>query len=107
MASTDEILNSLLHSISQMDEVQSIGISGIINPLPKAGEGDIDVFIYCDQIPDAKRRNSILTEFGDRLQEGKINVFEKGRWGTGDYVLINGVETWLMYFTITETLQWI
>jgi hypothetical protein len=36
------------------------------------------------------------------LQEGKINVFEGGHWGTGDFALINGVETWLMYFTVNE-----
>jgi len=42
---------------------------------------------------------------GDLLQEANINVFEGGHWGIGDFVLINGIETWLMYFTVGETLK--
>ena len=32
--------------------------------------------------------------------EIKTNSFAGGHWGVGDFTLINGVETWLMYFTI-------
>jgi hypothetical protein len=88
-----------------MTEVQSIGISGSKTPFPKAGEGDIDIFIYCDMIPQFEKRQAILNQLGDLLQESKINVFESGHWGIGDFVLINGVETWLMYFTVNETLR--
>lgn len=101
----EEILDSLIGSINTMKEVQSIGISGSKTPLPKAGEGDIDVFIYCDVIPKFEKRQDIVNQLGDLLQEGKINVFEGGHWGNGDFVLINGVETWLMYFTINESLN--
>jgi hypothetical protein len=41
---------------------------------------------------------------GNRIQESRFNVFEGGHWGTGDFLLINGIETWLMYFTVSETL---
>jgi hypothetical protein len=102
---TEEILNSLVSSISAMEYIQSIGISGSKSPLPKAGEGDIDIFIYCDRIPEFEVRQSIVNQLGDLLQEAKINVFEGGHWGAGDLVLINGVETWLMYFTTEETLS--
>lgn len=105
VTNTEVILDSLLGNIFTMQEVQSIGISGGKHPIPKAGEGDFDVFIYCDTIPAEHKRKSILTEFGDTLQDVKVNVFEGGHWGIGDFVVINGVETWLMYFTVRETLN--
>jgi hypothetical protein len=100
---TEEILDTLIDNISKMKEVQSIGMSGSKTPLPKVGQGDIDIFIYGDEIPEIEKRQAIVEQMGDLLQEGRINVFERGHWGTGDLVLINGVETWLMYFTINES----
>lgn len=102
---TEKIIQLLINSISTMKEVQSVGISGGKNQLPKAGEGDIDVFVYCDVIPDFEKRQTTLSKLGEVLEESKINVFEKGHWGIGDFVLINGVETWLMYFTVNESLK--
>lgn len=103
--STDEILNLLLDNISALPEVQSIGISGSKTPLPEAGEGDIDIFIYCDSLPASDKRQAIIEQLGDLLKDGKVKVFEGGHWGSGDFALINGVETWLMYFTIDETIE--
>ncbi|MDF2802026.1 MAG: hypothetical protein K0S61_1929 [Anaerocolumna sp.] len=102
---TKEIMQLLIDRISTMEAVQSIGISGGKNQLPKAGDGDIDLFIYCDVIPEFEVRQAIFNQLGDLLQERKINVFEGGHWGTGDYALINGVETWFMYFSINATLD--
>ncbi len=99
---TDTILKSLISTISASDEVQSIGISGCITPLPNAGEGDIDIFIYCDKIPETATRLKLLEQMGSLLSDVKIRVFEGGNWGSGDFVRINGVETWLMYFTMDE-----
>lgn len=104
-SNTGEVIQLLTDSISKMKEVQSIGISGSKKEIPKAGEGDIDVFIYCDVIPVFEKRQAIVDQLGDLLQEGKINVFEGGHWGSGDFVRINGIETWLMYFTVDETLN--
>jgi len=103
--STEEILERLINNISTIGQVQSIGLSGSKNPLPKAGEGDIDIFIYCDNIPNLKEREGIINNIGDLLQEGKINVFNDGHWGSGDFGIINGVETWLMYFTVDEAMN--
>ncbi|MBB6214059.1 hypothetical protein HNQ80_000128 [Anaerosolibacter carboniphilus] len=102
---TEVIVNSLVDRISTMQEVQSIGISGNKTPLPKAGEGDIDIFIYCDLIPELEKKHALIDPLADLLQERKLNVFEGEHWGIGDFVLINGVETWLMYFTVNETLS--
>jgi hypothetical protein len=102
---TEEIIDMLINSISTVSEVQSIGISGNKFPLPKAGEGDIDIFIYCDVIPEQSKRQAIVNQFGSLLQEGRTNVFQGGHWGTGDFAYVNGVETWLMYFTVNETIK--
>lgn len=102
---TEKIVELMINSISSMEEVQSIGISGGKTKLPKAGEGDIDIFIYCDVIPETHKRQAIVNQLSDLLQEGKFNVFEGGHWGTGDFVLINDVETWLMYFTEDDNLN--
>jgi hypothetical protein len=99
-----EIINTLINNISEMSEVQSIGISGGKTSLPKAGEGDIDIFIYCDKIPNFEERQAVINQLGEQIQEGKVNIFEGEHWGIGDFMLINGIETWLMYFTVSETL---
>lgn len=101
---TEKIIDTLIFNISGMSEVQSIGISGNKTPLPKAGEGDIDIFIYCDSIPNLAKRQLIVNQLGNHTEKGKVNIFEGGHWGVGDFILINGIETWLMYFTINETL---
>ncbi len=101
---TEKILDTLINNISAMCEVQSIGISGSKTTIPKAGEGDIDIFIYCDIIPNFEKRQTLINQLGNQVQEGKVNIFEGGHWGIGDFMLINGIETWLMYFTLSETL---
>ncbi|MBL4930935.1 DUF4037 domain-containing protein [Clostridium paridis] len=101
---TEKILDTLIKNISEIVEVQSIGISGGKTSLPKVREGDIDIFIYCDTIPDIEKRQLVINELGNMIQEYKLNTFEGGHWGVGDFMLINGIETWLMYFTETETL---
>lgn len=103
--STERILQSLVDSISTINEIESIGMSGDKQELPKAGEGDIDIFIYCDEIPEFEKRQFIINQLGNVVQEGKLNVFEGGHWGIGDVLVINGVETWLMYFTVSKTLS--
>jgi hypothetical protein len=84
--------------------VQSIGLSGSKSPLPQAGEGDIDLFIYCDTIPTLAQRQAVLDALSKVIKECKTNVIQGGRWGFGDFALLNGVETWLMHFTAEETL---
>lgn len=101
---TESILNLLIDRISSIDGVQSIGISGSKAPLPKVGEGDIDIFIYCDEVPGLNKRQALPEQMESLVNGWEINVFEGGRWGTGDYALINGVETWMMYFTKNETI---
>ena len=101
--SSKKILESIVNKVSSIAEVKSIGVSGTVNPLPAAGEGDIDIFIYCDEIPEFETRRTILSSIDPDICNVKLNIFEDGNWGTGDYVEINGVETWLMYFKTSDT----
>jgi hypothetical protein len=101
---TEEILDRLVSHISSLPMVQSVGISGGKSPLPEMGEGDIDLFIYCSEIPTLKERQAVLDALSGFIEESKTNVIQGGRWGYGDYALLNGVETWLMHFTMEETL---
>lgn len=104
MAETSVILKSLINAVASMEWVQAIGISGTIDPLPKAGDGDIDIFIYCTEIPEEGQRRDILHRLEPSICAVKTSVFAGGHWGTGDYTKIDGVETWLMYFTTEEVL---
>jgi hypothetical protein len=101
---TEKIIDTLVSNISEISEVKAIGISGGKTPLPRAGEGDIDIFIYCDIIPNFEKRQAVINKLGNQIQEGKVNIFEGGHWGVGDFGLINGIETWLMYFKVSETV---
>lgn len=100
---TKKTLNELLKRISEMTLVRSIGISGKKISIPQPGEGDIDVFIYCEEIPGTGERQGAINSLEDRIEKSSINVLQGGHWGVGDYALINGVEVWLMYFTLNET----
>jgi hypothetical protein len=99
---SEEILKHLLEKIASIEVVQSIGISGGELGIPEAGQGDIDIFIYCRTIPDEGIRNKLMNQLQHMIGEIRTNVFAGGHWGVGDFTLINGVETWLMYFTILE-----
>ncbi len=101
---TEEILDRLVSHIASLPMVQSVGLSGCKSPLPKMGEGDIDLFIYCDNIPTLTQRQAVLDAFSGMIEDINTNVIQGGRWGFGDFALLNGVETWLMHFTLEETL---
>lgn len=101
---TDEIMAAIIKCISAMTEVQSIGISGSTR-FPKAGEGDIDVFIYCDSVPDLAIRKKAMSSIEGMAEKLTIDVFCSKQWGTGDLAVVNGVEVWLMYFTLEETIS--
>ena len=101
---TGEALELLLGRVRGIASVRAIGISGSVHPLPKAGEGDIDVFMYCAEVPAPAERDAVFAGLEGMAEDCRVRVLEGGRWGSGDFASINGVETWLMYFTQRETL---
>lgn len=102
---TPQKLDRLIEKLCELDEVSAIGISGKAPQTWTPEEGDIDIFIYCDPIPKEERRQIITKELADVIQNTRIGIFEGGHWGKGDFATLDGIETWMMYFTIEETLQ--
>jgi len=102
---TGEIIHLLIDNISKIKEVEAIGISGDKTLLPKAGEGDIDIFIYCDTVPPSEKRKNIINNLSNLLKESKIDILKDEHWGIGDFVNINDIETWIMYFSTHKTLN--
>lgn len=99
---TNAIFLSLVDAVSSMDEVASVGKTGEPE-LPRAGEGDIDVCVYCDSIPRLEKRGNALRSLG--LQSFDLGASCSQHWGVVDFADLNGIETYLMYFTLDETVQ--
>ena len=96
-----EYFDSLINSVSRIDEVLSIGKSGG-GKLPIQSESDIDIFVFCSQIPNARTRQAALVESGSGTSEMKISETSGRFWGVCDYITINTAEICLMYFTVSD-----
>lgn len=102
---TAETFHRLITAISSLPDVSSIGLTGGKRELPEPGGGDIDIFIYCCDMPSMQDRVEVLERLGHLLHDTKPGVLDGGHWGSGDVALINRVEIWLMYFSAAETLS--
>ncbi len=103
MTNLIDALNALTDSIALLSPVRAIGLSGGARPLPAPGEGDIDLFVYCQEIPASEQRRAALESLGPFQAQVRIDQLQGGHWGTGDSLQLADVETWLLYFTIEET----
>lgn len=70
--------------------------------LPPA-KSDLDIFIYCSEIPSTDQRRQAIARLGSDVQDLAIERQAGGHWGRADSLRWNGIITWLMYFTIRET----
>lgn len=95
-------LHRLVNTLSQHNAIRAIGRSGGERPLPKAGQGDVDLFVYCTRVPGHHEREEMLRALGGEIEQVSIGKLEGGHWGEGDSFRMAGVETWLLYFTIAE-----
>ena len=101
----NEILQKLLQDAACMDKVLAVGQTGDIKEIPRPGESDIDIFVYVETMPAPEERMAAYQKSGADLENLQLNACEGGNWGTGDAMLVSGVETFLMYFTTEETVQ--
>ena len=88
----------LINAISKITEVSSIGKSGGYE-LPENDESDIDIYIFCSQIPEIKARQAAIVSLGDAVSKVEYSDFAGRFWGTIDFVNIDNAEICLMYFT--------
>ncbi|HLO28025.1 MAG TPA: DUF4037 domain-containing protein [Anaerolineales bacterium] len=95
-------LIKLVNTLVQHNSVRAVGLSGGERPFPAPGEGDIDLFVYCTDIPSPNERRELLEAPQPEIDGLEIGKLEGGHWGQGDCLLIMGIETWLLYFTVTE-----
>lgn len=98
----EQTVQKLVDILARHRPICAIGLSGGERPLPLPGEGDIDIFVYCSEIPDKDERQQMLMPLEEEIEQVEIGKLEAGHWGQGDCLSIAGVETWLLYFTITE-----
>ena len=99
-----ELLYKIINSISKAEQVVSIGISGQLEPFPKPGEGDIDVFIYCEDFPDEQVRKKAF--YLNAAQDISLSISDEPTWGLMDYCLIDKVETYFMYFKALDVVAY-
>jgi hypothetical protein len=103
MLNTIEItINKLVGALARHDSIRAIGISGGERLFPEPGEGDIDLFVYCIDIPTHDARQALLTSLREETEQVEIGKLTSGHWGQGDCLSIAGMETWLLYFTLAE-----
>jgi hypothetical protein len=95
-------LTQLVEEVARNPAVRAVGRSGGNRPLPQPGEGDIDLFVYCTEIPAADERRACLAGSRAGVEQVNIGALTGGNWGVADSLLLCGTETWLMYFTIAE-----
>lgn len=91
----------LVNTVSKMAAVKAIGQTGDINEVPQPGKGDIDLFVFCGEIPTEAER---LTAYEPcaLFSECRMTTAEGGHWGTTDMLMVDGVEIYFMYFTVAE-----
>jgi len=95
-------VKKLVSTLARHNSIRAIGLSSGEGPFPKPGAGDIDLFIYCTEIPTSSERQEMLTSLREEIGQVEIGKLESGHWGQGDCLSIAGVETWLLYFTVAE-----
>lgn len=89
-------VEELAVALAGLPEIDAIGVSSA--PIPsKPQDGDIDLFVYCDQVPDRTARARVYPAGGE-ICDRTIGVFRDEHWGDADFFTLNGIETWVMYF---------
>ncbi len=101
---TQKIIDQTVYDLMSIETITAIGLTHKLDVELKPDEGDIDVFIFCQEIPGSEQRQPVLDKLlkTSLISDLKLNVYEGGYWGIVDYFRINGVETWLMFFTTNE-----
>jgi hypothetical protein len=95
-------IDELVGAIKNASWVRAVGLSAGERPFPEPGQGDIDLFVYCSEIPDRSRRVEIISRLCERLDPVAAGSADGGHWGQADCCTIAGVETWILYFTAAE-----
>ena len=96
---TDLVFQQLILAISAVADIRVIGKTGGA-ALPSDGFSDIDLFLFCKQIPSLSERKRLLAPLVPAITVSEYGENEHPHWGLVDSLLINEQEIYLMYFTL-------
>jgi hypothetical protein len=97
----EEYYPLIVCSVSEINEVAAIGKSGG-SKLPENGESDIDIYVFCDEIPDIQTRQNVIEKFKSVISYMKISEAGGRFWGVCDFLTIDNTDICLMYFTVSD-----
>lgn len=107
MDMVNEKKNQLVQSVATISSVKAIGQTGNLDETLIPGFSDIDMFVLCEKIPGAGERKKAYEAHKELYTECNMNVCENCIWGTGDILLVDGIDTMFMYFTIEEMTTYV
>lgn len=79
-----------------------IGQTGSIDAVLVPGKSDIDLFVLCSEIPSGNERETWYSELEKADCTVQMEVCRGGVWGTGDVLVVDGIDVMPMYFTVQE-----
>lgn len=97
---TQKIIDRIISHLIALEEITAAGLTGKLHQDLKPGESDIDIFVFCKEIPPDDQRRQVYEKLvtASLIQDLHMSVSQGGAWGIGDCFWANGVETWLMFF---------
>lgn len=96
-----DMMKSIAAALEKHPLITAAGLCGTPQDIAGGEGGDIDIFVYCTEIPSAEERRRLLPEYNDAYTPGEGS----GRWGICDLVYIGGAEVWLMFVSERETVS--
>lgn len=97
----------LVKEISNCEEILGIGQTGDLNAPLIAGQGDIDMFIICKNVPDYDERISLYKPLEGLYDKLEMEVCSGGVWGYGDQFYVNGIDIMPMYFPVEDMQRYV
>ncbi len=107
LSSINGKISRLLDAVSAIAEVVAIGRTGDIRADLLPGQSDVDIFVFCGNIPDREVRDAAYQTQRNSFTDRALSVCEGGDWGTGDVFKVDGVDIMLMYFRMDDTVAYI
>jgi len=98
--SLHEIYEKLISSVCEIPSVTSVGKCG--GPeLPENGESDIDIYVFCERVPEISGREKIVNSLNDEeiSVTAEYGLKQTRFWGTIDFLNARETEICVMYFT--------
>jgi hypothetical protein len=97
-----ELKNKIVQKLAQRNTVMGIGQTGSIDAVLVPGKSDIDLFVLCSEIPSGNERETWYSELEKADCTVQMEVCRGGVWGTGDVLVVDGIDVMPMYFTVQE-----